>query len=238
MDDDLQTFLGLVIQACSLNQTSPKYKAHLEVIIKYAEATGRQNMKTSFGYQQILIGLLVLAFAQLACNFGAQPSNTGRQKAPTSAVLTTEPPASATDTTQPPASSVAATQTPSSSTAQRGTPDEARTMLQKAVEHYKTVGRAQALSDFTGRVAPFFDRDLYVACIDSQLAQSANGGFPNLVGSTVQPISRKAWDAASNSTIGSVNYVWIDPANGNSERKTFYYEKVGSDVCGVGAYHP
>ena len=111
-------------------------------------------------------------------------------------------------------------------------------MLQKAVEHYNSVGRAQALSDFNNRVSPFFDRDLYVACIDSKLIQSANGGYPNLVGSTIEPLSRAAWDAASKDTIGSVNYQWLDPATGTSEPKTFYYERVGSDVCGVGAYHP
>lgn len=111
-------------------------------------------------------------------------------------------------------------------------------MLQKAVEHYIAVGPTQALADFTGRVAPFFDRDLYVACIDSHLVQSANGGFPNLVGSSVEPLSRTAWDAATTTTIGSVHYQWLNPANGKTEPKTFFYKKVGSDVCGVGAYSP
>ena len=119
-----------------------------------------------------------------------------------------------------------------------GTPDEAKAMLAKAVAHYTTVGRQQALTDFTQRVAPFFDRDLYVACIDSNLKQSANGGFPELVGSTVQPLSRAAWDAATTTTIGTVKYSWVDPATGQTLPKTFFYEKVGSDVCGVGAYQP
>jgi hypothetical protein len=111
-------------------------------------------------------------------------------------------------------------------------------MLLKAVQHYNSVGRTQALADFTGRVAPFFDRDLYVACIDSNLKQSANGGYPDLVGSAVQPLNRSAWDAASQTTIGSVSYAWLDPATGTTEPKTFYYLKAGSDVCGVGAYNP
>jgi len=119
-----------------------------------------------------------------------------------------------------------------------GSPDDAKAMLKKAVEHYNTVGRKQALADFTGRVAPFFDRDLYVACIDSNLKQSANGGFPNLVGSSVQPLSRAAWDAATTTTIGTVNYNWVDPETNQTLPKTFYYQKVGTDVCGVGAYHP
>ncbi len=179
-------------------------------------------MKSPFGYQQIFIVLLVLALAQFACNFSsqplAQPSNAGPHQTPSSGPQNTQP---------PPATK-----------SERGTPDEAQAMLQKAVEHYTLVGRKQALADFTGRVAPFFDRDLYVACIDSRLIQTANGGFPNLVGSSVEPLSRAAWDSASKNQIGSVNYSWLDPVSGKTEPKTFYFEKVGSDVCGVGAYHP
>jgi cytochrome c len=111
-------------------------------------------------------------------------------------------------------------------------------MLQKAVEHYNSVGRVQALADFNGGKAPFIDRDLYVACINSHLALSANGGFPNLVGSTLEPISRAAWDAATSTQISSVNYQWLNPVSGKTEPKTFYYEKVGIAGCGVGTYHP
>ena len=196
-------------------------------------------MKSPFGYHSIFIGMLVLVLAQLACNFGAQPASSGPQLAPTSGLQATLPlPTSVPQATQPPTSIPQATQPPSATSSALGTPDEAKAMLQKAVEHYNSVGRKQALADFTGRVAPFFDRDLYVACIDSHLVQSANGGFPNLVGSSVEPISRPAWDAATNNKVDSVSYAWIDPATGKTEPKTFFYEKVGSDVCGVGAYNP
>jgi cytochrome c len=195
-------------------------------------------MKSPLGYPRIFIGFLALALATFACNLGAHLSTTSPQQAPTSVVQTIQAPTSIAQPTQPPTGIVQPTQPPAATLSTRGTPDEAKTMLQKAVEHYNSVGRKQALADFTGRVAPFFDRDLYVACIDSKLTQSANGGFPNLVGSSVEPISRAAWDAATENNIGSVSYQWIDPANGQTEPKTFYYEKVGSDVCGVGAYNP
>jgi cytochrome c len=195
-------------------------------------------MKSSFGYQRIFIGLLALALAQLACNFGVQPSTTAPQQAPTGEILATQPPTSIPQATQPPTSIPQATQPPSATSSPRGTPDEAKTMLQKAIDHYNAVGRKQALADFTGRVAPFFYLDLYVACIDSNLTQSANGGFPDLVGSPIQPLSRAAWDAATTNKVSSIDYMWIDPANDSTELKTFYYEKVGSDVCGVGVYHP
>ncbi len=165
-----------------------------------------------------LIAVLVLALAQFACSFGSQTSSTSSQPPSSSGSQATQP-ASATNST-------------------RGTPAEAQAMLKLAVAHYLSVGRDQALKDFTNRVAPFFDRDLYVACIDSHLIQSANGGFPNLVGSAIEPLSRAAWDAASTSKISSTNYAYTDPSTGQTEPKTLYYEKVGTDVCGVGAYHP
>jgi hypothetical protein len=119
-------------------------------------------------------------------------------------------------------------------------------MLQKAVDHYNSVGRDQALADFTGKAAPFFDRDLYVACIDSQHLSSANGGFPTLVGQSTdtimdangKPLGADTWDTASTSDVRSVEYPWTDPATGKTEPKTLFYEKVGSDVCGVGVYKP
>jgi cytochrome c len=62
--------------------------------------------------------------------------------------------------------------------ADRGTPAEAKAMLQKAVAHYKQVGRKQALADFNAKKPPFGDRDLYVACIGPDHTIVANGGFP------------------------------------------------------------
>jgi hypothetical protein len=195
-------------------------------------------MNPRLGYRQILMVWLALALAQFACSVGTSPA-TAIPPLPTT--ISPASPVPPTDTPQaspvPPTTGATTTQTPAAAS-DRGTPDEAKAMLQKAIDHYNAVGRTQALADFTGRVAPFFDRDLYVACIDSKLVQSANGGFPNLVGSSVQPLSRAAWDAATTTAIGSVSYMWINPANGNTEPKTFFYEKVGTDVCGVGAYTP
>jgi cytochrome c len=175
-------------------------------------------MKSPFRYRQVSTALLGLALAQLACGLGRQPAGAGPQPTVAAGSPSIQPAAGATSG--------------------HGTTEQAKTMLQEAAAHYASVGRKQALSDFNGRVAPFFDRDLYVACVDSHLIISANGGFPNLVGSSVEPLSRAAWDAASNNRIDSINYAYIDPVTKKTEPKTFFYEKVGSDVCGVGVYHP
>ncbi len=180
-------------------------------------------MKTLFARKQIFILLIVLALAQFACNLGAQASSIATQASQLS---------SSTSMPQ-------ATQTVATTTSARGTPAEAQAMLKLAVAHYQAVGREQALKDFTNRVAPFFDRDLYVACIDSHLIQSANGGFPNLVGSSAEPLGRARWDAATTGKIDSISYSYIDPVTKVNTPKTFYYEKAGTeDVCGVGAYQP
>ena len=138
-------------------------------------------------------------------------------------------------------------QTPSpSAVSARGTPAEAKAMLQQAVAHYNSVGRKQALADFTAKKAPFADRDLYVACIGSNHIIVANGGFPSLVGSSTdawkdvegKPVGRAIWEVASTTGSGSVEYRWQNPVSRKIERKELFVEKVGDDACGVGAYKP
>jgi len=137
-------------------------------------------------------------------------------------------------------------QQPSPATTQRGTVAEAKNMLDKAVEHYKSVGRTQALADFNAKKAPFGDRDLYVFCITRDLTIAANGGFPQYVGmhgnilkdAEGKPLAKAFWDAAANKDEGSITYPMINPISGNMERKVAFWKKIGDDICGVGAYNP
>jgi cytochrome c len=194
-------------------------------------------MKFQTGFQYVIIVLLVLTLTQLACNFGAQPSGSNPQPVSTSAPQATQIPA--TEAPQ-------ATQAPPAATSERGTPDEAKAMLQKAIDHYNQAGRDQALADFNSRIAPFFDRDLYVVCMGSDHIETANGGFPQYVGVSADaltdnaghPLGKVIWDAASDSAVNSVDYHWVNPVNGQTEPKTLFFQKVGTDVCGVGAYNP
>lgn len=130
--------------------------------------------------------------------------------------------------------------------ADRGTPAEAKAMLQKAIEHYKSVGRKQALSDFNSKKAPFGDRDLYVVCLGSDHKIVANGGFPQYVGYSADllkdangnSVGKQGWDGASSKGSTEVRYDWINPATRKTEPKVTYFAKAGEDVCGVGAYNP
>jgi cytochrome c len=43
-------------------------------------------------------------------------------------------------------------------------------------------------------------------------------------------------DAAASKNGGSVRYRWVNPVSGKMEPKVSFVQKVGTDVCGVGAY--
>jgi cytochrome c len=130
--------------------------------------------------------------------------------------------------------------------ADRGTPAEAKAMLQKAVEHYKTVGRKQALADFNKKKPPFGDRDLYVACFGPDHRITANGAFPHLVGQSAdlirdadgKSVGQEGWDLASKNGEATLRYKWMNPVTHKMEQKITFFQKTGDDVCGVGAYNP
>jgi cytochrome c len=130
--------------------------------------------------------------------------------------------------------------------ADRGSPTEARAMLMKAIAHYKAVGRSHALADFTGQIAPFRDRDLYVVCIDRQRMVSANGGFAGMVhvpadvlkAANGEGVGTLAWEVTEAKGEGIVRYRWVNPATRRMEWKLGFFARVGEDVCGVGIYTP
>lgn len=127
-----------------------------------------------------------------------------------------------------------------------GTAAEAKAMLQQAVAHYKAVGRKQALADFTGKKAPFIDRDLYVVCIGPGGIVTAHGGYPAYVGVSAdvlkdadgKPVGTTIWQVGSSKGAGTLQYPMTNPVSRKVERKTTFFETVGDDVCGVGAYNP
>lgn len=129
----------------------------------------------------------------------------------------------------------------------RGTADEAKALLQKAADHYKQVGRKQALQDFTGKKAPWVDGDLYVACADSKHVLVANGAYPSYVGTSLdaakdlngKPLGQSFAEEAAKGGIQSVKWKWFNPVSGKLELKVSLVEMVDSDIsCSVGYYTP
>ena len=45
------------------------------------------------------------------------------------------------------------------------------------------------------------------------------------------------WDVASSKGEGAVTYPMLNPTTNKTELKTTFVQKVGDDVCGVGAYN-
>lgn len=137
----------------------------------------------------------------------------------------------------------------------QGTPAEANTeaqaeakakaMLAKVIAHVKAVGRKQAFFELTARRRPFFERDLYVVCIDAHLVVVAHGGFPTYVGSANffkdsngKVMAPVIWDAATKGD-GTVRYaIRDDESNNVVERKIGFFKRVKDDVCGVVAHAP
>jgi hypothetical protein len=128
--------------------------------------------------------------------------------------------------------------------ADRATLAEAEAMLNKAVVHYQEAGRKQALADFTAKKAPFVDRDLYVVCVGPGGIVTAHGLSPAYVGQSAdllrdaagKPVGSTIWNMGSSKGSGSLQYPMLNPVTKKAEMKTSYVQKVGDDVCAVGAY--
>jgi len=126
----------------------------------------------------------------------------------------------------------------------RATPAEAKAMLEKAIAHYKSVGRKQALADFTGKKAPFVDRDLYVVCVGPGGIVTAHGLNAAFVGMSAdaikdangKPVGSTIWNTGTEKGSGSIEFPFLNPATNKIEQKTSYFQKAGDDVCAVGAY--
>jgi cytochrome c len=128
--------------------------------------------------------------------------------------------------------------------AQRATPVEAKAMLAKAVAYYKQVGRDQALKDFTAKKPPFFDRDLYVVCIGPKGVVTAHGALAAYVGQSAdalrdaegKPLGSAIFNLGSTKGSGELTYPMQNPVSKRVESKHSFVEKIGEDVCAVGAY--
>ena len=126
----------------------------------------------------------------------------------------------------------------------RATTAEARALLDKVAAHYQKVGRAQALKDFNAAKGTFVDRDLYVFCAGPDNKMVAHGADQTQIGvdiTTRKDVDGKAFGAevvkvAAQPGGGSVEYKWTNPVTKQVETKVSFVRKVGTDICGVGAY--
>jgi signal transduction histidine kinase len=121
-----------------------------------------------------------------------------------------------------------------------GTADEAKAMLERAVEAVKEKGE-EALALFSKGEDGFKDRDLYPYC------GGPDGNFtahPSLVGKSLKdlqdktgkPFGAEIYEVASDGEISEVAYMWPRPGEEEPVQKSAYVTKVDDQICAVGYY--
>jgi cytochrome c len=117
---------------------------------------------------------------------------------------------------------------------ERGSPDEARAMVDDAVEHVVRVGPTAAFRDFTDRAnATWHRKDLYVFAYAMDGLNVAHGANDRLVGKNLMDMRdpngkfliRALRDAAMKGG-GWVDYDWPHPYSHRVEAKSSYVRKL------------
>lgn len=127
-----------------------------------------------------------------------------------------------------------------------GTRDEAKAMVDAAVEHVKKAGPEQAFKDFTDKEnKTWHKKDLYVFAYNSQGVNVAHGANDKLIGKELielkdpngKPLIKELRDTAAKGG-GWVEYDWPHPQTKKIESKISYTKKLANfdGFVGVGVY--
>jgi cytochrome c len=127
----------------------------------------------------------------------------------------------------------------------RGTKDEAKAMVEAAIEHIKKAGPEQAYKDFTTDKATWTRKDLYVMVYDPKGVAVAHGANAKLVGKDMSGVK----DGNGKTIVpgmlamaaqggGWYDYDWPDPITKKLAPKSTYAKKgpAGEGFVGVGVY--
>jgi hypothetical protein len=125
---------------------------------------------------------------------------------------------------------------------QYGTPEEAKALLEKAVEAVKQ-NKAKAHDMFNTGAGGFKDRDLYVWCANAGDGIMTAHPYGNkgkqlreIFGKKGYPLGQEVMEKATQGQIKEVSYWWPRPGSDEPLEKTSYYTKVADQICGVGYY--
>ena len=120
----------------------------------------------------------------------------------------------------------------------------AQTLLKKALAHYRLL-KDKAFPDFD-REREFVDRELYVYVVSSATGVLLASGGPSfalvnrnvadLEDATGKAFFREMIAKAKADGAGTVEYLWLDPADNKEERKQAYFERVDDRIIAVGYY--
>lgn len=117
--------------------------------------------------------------------------------------------------------------------AEFGTATEAEAMVAKAVVHAKKVGNEKAYQDFTNKVAPFVDRDLYVVVYDMNSKVLAHGQNPKVVSRELidlldpdgETFVRERVELGKSKAKLWHDHKWTDPLTKKPSAKSTYCER-------------
>ncbi len=127
-----------------------------------------------------------------------------------------------------------------------GTKDEAKAMVDQAIEHVKKVGPEKAFKDFTVDKATWTKKDLYVMVYDAKGTCVGHGANEKLIGKNLITLQdpngklliKELTDTAMQKGSGWVDYEWPHPLTKKIESKSTYVRKMTNydGWLGVGIY--
>jgi len=128
--------------------------------------------------------------------------------------------------------------------ADRGTPEQAKALVERAVQHLKSVGKDKAFEDFNDAKGNFVESDLYIFVEDMNAVALAHGANKALIGKSVYDLkdadgklfAREFISVAQSSGEGWVTYKWPNPVSKKLEEKATYLKKVDDVIVLCGAY--
>ncbi len=128
--------------------------------------------------------------------------------------------------------------------AEYATKDEAVAMVKKGVTHIKSSGKDKAYADFTGKVAGFVDRDLYLVVYGLDGVVRAHGANEKMVGKNLmeltdvdgKPFVKERVELAKSKGTFWQDYKFSNPVSKKVEPKQMYCEKLEETVVCGGIY--
>jgi cytochrome c len=128
------------------------------------------------------------------------------------------------------------------------TPEQAKALVQKAVEYLKREGKEKALAVFSDPNGEFVDGDLYLIvfdAVDGKLTMLAHGVNKALIGKPsidVRDANGKAFNRETLAALATaddywVTYVWANPITKKIAQKKSYFTRVCDVIIGAGVYN-
>ncbi|MGE5492533.1 MAG: cache domain-containing protein [Actinomycetota bacterium] len=134
--------------------------------------------------------------------------------------------------------------TPALAAGERGTPDEAKSLVKKAIAHFKAHGQEKTMAALNDPKGAFIDRDLYVFVHDDEGIYFAIAPKPTFIGKNMTEVKDANGKYIVKDQIEKLKtadsmwqeYDWQNPVTGKIEHKKTYCEKVGKMQFCSGAY--